>query len=755
MQCAACASKVESAAGSVAGVHLASVSFASRKIRVEFDASTTAAAATDATIITSICAAVAQRLHRAGFELSLERDVAMRAWREQRAQSALRTRVWIGAIVSLPLLIIAMSHDSIPALTGLTSAWTQCALAAVVYAWCGWPIHAAAFTRLRVGTTDMNTLVSLGTSVAFASSVWTLMRASMSTQVVLHGGEHVTGHVTEHVTGQMGALWFEAAAIIIVFVMLGRLLEARATHRAGDALRALGALAVSRVCVFDVSGERMIAAEEIEAGMRVRVRPGERIAVDGRVTMGESEVDESMLTGEPFPRMKRVGDTVVAGTMNTVGAMEIEATHAAADTVLAHIVELVDQAQTTKARIALLADRVAAVFVPIVITIACASALTWWICGPEATRGALALESFVSVLVVACPCALGLATPVAIMVASGRAAQRGVLFHSAAAFERLAEVRAIIFDKTGTLTRGAPRVSSVRPCDGVASDRVLALGAACESSSEHPLARGIVRAAVDAGVLPYESSGFRAIAGQGARAEVVEQGTTVTVLVGRASWLRAQGIAVASEPSIGATEVIVAVNGAMIGSIELIDALRESAAESVRELDQLGVQSWIASGDATSAAQRVAHEVAIDPARVVSEMTPESKADLVRRLQQSQNGGVAFVGDGINDCIALAASDAGIAMGGGTDVARASADLSLIATDLRRVPQAIALSRRTLRVIRQNLMWAFGYNLLLIPMAAGVFAPWTGWMLPPIAASAAMALSSVSVVANSLRLRRA
>jgi Cu+-exporting ATPase len=747
MQCAACASKVEAAAGSVAGVHLASVSFASRKIRVEFDASTTAALAANATIITSICAAVAQRLHRAGFELSLERDVAMRAWREQRAQSALRTRVWIGAIVSLPLLIIAMSHDSIPALTGLTSAWTQCALAAVVYVWCGWPIHAAAFTRLRVATTDMNTLVSLGTSVAFASSVWTLMRASMSTQVVLHGGEHGTG--------QMGALWFEAAAIIIVFVMLGRLLEARATHRAGDALRALGALAVSRVCVFDASGERMIAAEEIKAGMRVRVRPGERIAVDGRVTMGESEVDESMLTGEPFPRMKRVGDTVVAGTMNTVGAMEIEATHAAADTVLAHIVELVDQAQTTKARIALLADRVAAVFVPIVITIACASALTWWICGPAATRGALALESFVSVLVVACPCALGLATPVAIMVASGRAAQRGVLFHSAAAFERLAEVRAIIFDKTGTLTRGAPRVSSVRACDGVASDRVLALGAACESSSEHPLARGIVRAAVDAGVLPYESSGFRAVAGQGARAEVVEQGTTVTVLVGRASWLRAQGIAVASEPCIGATEVIVAVNGAMIGSIELIDALRESAAESVRELDQLGVQSWIASGDATSAAQRVAHEVAIDPARVVSEMTPESKAELVRRLQQSQNGGVAFVGDGINDCIALAASDAGIAMGGGTDVARASADLSLIATDLRRVPQAIALSRRTLRVIRQNLMWAFGYNLLLIPMAAGVFAPWTGWMLPPIAASAAMALSSVSVVANSLRLRRA
>ncbi len=753
MHCAACASKVEAAARSVTGVQLASVSFASRKMRVEFDAATSAASSADNTHIATITARIAQRLHRAGFRLSLERDPAMRAWRELSALRALRTRVWIGAIASLPLLVIAMSHGSIAALTGLTSAWTQCALAAVVYGWCGWPIHSAACARLRAGTTDMNTLVSLGTSVAFVSSAWTLTRASLSAQVMvqesamLHAGEHV------------GALWFEAAAIIIVFVLLGRLLEARATHRAGDALRALGVLAVARVCVFDASGERMIAAEEIEAGMRVRVRPGERIAVDGRVITGESEVDESMLTGEPYPRMKRVGDAVVAGTMNTVGSLEVEATHAAADTALAHIVALVDQAQTTKARIALMADRVACVFVPVVLVIACASASAWWIFGPVATRGALALESFVSVLVVACPCALGLATPVAIMVASGRAAQRGVLFHSAAAFERLAEVTAIVFDKTGTLTQGVPRVCAVRACEGIEPNRVLAIAAACESSSEHPLARGIVRAAVDASALPHdpngESSSFRAIPGQGARAEVLEHGVTLTVLVGRASWLREQGIAVTSEPSVGATEVVVAVNGAVIGSIELMDTLRESAVESVRALEELGVQSWIASGDATSAARRVAREVAIDPARVVSEMTPSSKAEFVRELQQSHRGGVAFVGDGINDCIALAASDAGIAMGSGTDAARASADLSLIAIDLRRVPQAIALSRSTLRVIRQNLAWAFGYNFVLIPLAAGVFMPWTGWMLPPIAASAAMALSSVSVVANSLRLRRA
>jgi len=742
MHCAACASKVESAARGVAGVRSASVSFAARKMRVDFDAETTD------------IVEIAARVKRAGFALSLDRDPAVRDARELAEERALRMRVMVGGALSLPLVAIAMSHGAIPAVAGETGAWMQGALALPVFAWCGWPIHRAAFMRARAFGADMNTLVSLGTGVAFASSVWALVAGGAA----MHG---------EHRMEAMPAVWFEASAIIVVFVLLGRMLEARATRRAGDALRALSALAVARVRVIDPGadgGEREVSAEEIEPGMRVRVRPGERVPVDGRVVAGESEVDESILTGEPMPCVKRAGDAVVAGTMNTLGALEVDATRAAGDTVLARIVEMVDEAQTTKARIARVADRVAAVFVPVVIAIAIAAAGAWLMLAPADIRVAKAIEALVSVLVVACPCALGLATPVAVMVASGRAAQMGVLFRSAGAFEKLAAVREIVFDKTGTLTEGAPRVVKVIAVAGVDEARVLAVAAACERASEHPIARGIVDEADRRGIarLPGETRDFRAVAGQGAQATVGD----ARVLVGRASWLasllasrlEAQGVEISIESPAGTT-VCVAEGAQLLGAITLADQMRGSSRGAIEALRALGVRAFIASGDDATAVAAVALAVGVDASDARGAMTPESKAAFVRdrRAQADASGrsGVAFVGDGINDAVALASSDAGIAMGGGSDVARASADVTLVSADLARVPDAIALSRRTLAVIKQNLAWAFGYNLVLIPLAAGAFWPLTGWMLPPVAASAAMALSSVSVVMNSLRLRRA
>ncbi len=726
MHCAGCASKVEAAARSVAGVADASVSFATRKLRVRFDPSRTDLVALNA------------RVQRAGFSLLFADDPVLRAARELNAQRALKRRVMVGALLAIPLVALHMLHGAWPLVAGREGAWLQCALALPVFAWCGWPIHAAAWARLRRGSSDMNTLVTLGTTIAFASSGWVLIANEAAAR-----------------EGEVHGLWFEASAIIIVFVLLGRLLEARATSKATAALHAMSALAIESVRVLDAAGnEQMRAAEDIEVGMHVRVRPGERISVDGRVVAGESEVDESMLTGEPLPRLKIAGDRVVAGTLNTLGALEIEVTAAARESVLARIQTMVEDAQLTKASIARLADRVAAVFVPIVLVIAALTAGAWWMWGPADTRAALALEAVVSVLVVACPCALGLATPVAIMVASGRAAQLGVLFRSAAAFERLALVDELIFDKTGTLTVGTPSVREVRACEGVAADDVVACAASCLASSEHPLARGIVTHANARGIAIAPSTSFRAVAGNGARAEVALSSGVHEVLVGRAAWLASLGVALERESAHASSEVVVACAGRELGRIMLDDSLRESAASAVSLLASLGVAARVASGDARAAAVRIAGFAGISPSNVDAELSPQSKADLVRERRARSTHTIAFVGDGINDAIALAASDVGIAMGSGTDVAQASADLTLVTTDLRRIPEVIALSRQTLRIIKQNLAWAFGYNLLLIPLAAGALWPFTGWLLPPILASAAMALSSVSVVANSLRLTR-
>ncbi len=752
MHCAACASKVERAARAVPGVRDASVSFATRRMRIELDG-----AAGD-------LLAVARGVAAAGFRVDVSRDPLARAARERDEERALRRRVLVGSALALPLVAIAMSHGSVPALDGPAMGWVQAALAAPIVAYCGWPIHRAAWARLRARSSDMNTLVALGTAVAFVSSAWSLIAGSAGGSALGHAADHAIGHAAGH------ALHFEAAAVIVVFVLVGRMLEARATMRAGDAVRALAALAVPRVRVLDGAGavEREVAADEVERGMRVRVRPGERVPVDGVVVAGASEVDESMLTGEPVPRLRREGDRVVAGTMNTLGALEVEASCGAAETVLARVVAMVDEAQATKASIARVADRVAAVFVPVVLVIAAGAWAAWMLLGPDGMRPTLAMQALVSVLVVACPCALGLATPVAVLVASGRAARMGVLFRRAAAIELLAEVREVVFDKTGTLTAGRPRVVEVRAGVGPDATQVVALAAAVEASSEHPVARGIVEHARVLGVAVATAHGFEAVAGSGVRAMVedpAEDGPALRaprarrVEVGTAAWLAGLGVEVVRFAGTdgarrgnqtNGTVVFVAVDGTCVGAIELVDTVRDDARDAVDGLRAIGIASGIASGDAQPVVDAVAGVLGIDQARAHGALTPAEKAAMLAE----RGRGIAFVGDGINDAPALAAARPGIAMAGGTDVARSSADILLVSQDLRRIPEAIALARRTLAVIRQNLAWAFGYNLVLIPLAAGALWPWTGWMLPPVAASAAMALSSVSVVANSLRLRR-
>ncbi|MFM1867024.1 MAG: hypothetical protein RL591_432, partial [Planctomycetota bacterium] len=510
MHCAACAAKVEKALRSDAAVISADVAFATRKARIAFDPSRTS------------LPQLAQRVRHAGFKLAVGSGAAEREREETRVLTDLRRRFFVGAALSLPLAIIAMTHGSIAWLAGEGAAWTQCALATPVYLWCGWPIHRAALERARVFSTDMHTLVSLGTTVAYFASVWALFSRDTA-----HGGH------TSH-------LWFEAAAIILVFVLLGRLLESRATKRAGDAIRALSSLAIPVARVIRVENgvevEREISADEVEPGLRVRVRPGERLPIDGEVVRGESEVDESMLTGEPIPAVKRVHDRVYAGTMNTLGALEIVATCAPTDTMLSGVIALVDDAQSTKAKIARTADRVAAIFVPVILVVAFGAFATWMLVAPAEIRFGRALEALVSVLVVACPCALGLATPVAVMVASGRAATMGVLFRRAAAFEKLAVVRAVVFDKTGTLTEGQPRLTRVIPAEGVDEPTLLAIAAAVELTSEHPIARGIVEAA-RARTLPiHRTEEFRANAGEGVSATLCD-GANGRIFVGRVSWL--------------------------------------------------------------------------------------------------------------------------------------------------------------------------------------------------------------------------
>jgi P-type Cu+ transporter len=595
----------------------------------------------------------------------------------------------------------------------------------------------AAWRGLRHRDLNMNTLVAMGTLAAYGYSlIVTLFPDAIAS------------------AGLGSETYFDSAALIIGLVLLGRWLEGRAKHQAAGAVRAMLALQPATARVVRGTRDVDLPVRDIRAGDLVRVRPGEKVPLDGSVTEGESAVDESMLTGESLPVTRAAGDAVIGGTLNTTGSFVFRVERVGEDTALAQIVRLVERAQGSKAPIQRLADRVTGWFVPAVIGAALLTAALWLAFGPE-PRLTYALTSAIAVLIIACPCAMGLATPTAIMVGTGKGAEYGILLRDGAALEQAQRVTAVVLDKTGTLTRGRPSVIDVLPEAGWDASELLRLAASVERGSEHPLAGAIVSHAAGRELSTSRADGFEALAGRGIRANV--EGSQVLIATEREltdsgidpSTLRAAG---ASADRLGQAPVFVAVDGRLAGLITVADTVRPDASRAVSRLRQAGLDVWMLTGDRAATALAIGEQVGIGPDRILAEVLPGDKAARVAELQRA-GGVVAMVGDGINDAPALAQADLGIALGTGADVAREASDITIIGERLESVPSALSLSRATLRTIRQNLGWAFGYNLVLIPVAAGVLFPAAGILLNPALAAGAMALSSVSVVANSLRLR--
>ena len=646
-----------------------------------------------------------------------------------------RSMVSIGVALGIMLLMLAgqalpMEQLNLLALVPAT----------FVQVWAGGRFYRAAWRAARHGAANMDTLIAVGTTAAWGySTVITL-----APQLVMAAGLEP-------------AAYFDSSTLIIGFVLLGRWLEARAKGQAGGAIRRLLALEPPVARRIEGDREEDVPLGAVVAGDVLRVRPGDRVPVDGVVVSGASSVDRSMLTGEPMPVEVGAGDEVFGGTMNAGGSFAMRATRVGRDTALARIVELVRQAQGSKAPIQRLADRVSEIFVPLVLVAAALTFVAWFVFGPE-PKLTLALTAFTAVLIIACPCAMGLATPTAIMVGTGRGAEAGVLLRGGEALETAGRVDVVVFDKTGTLTDGAPTVALVAAVAGFDEDAILDLAASVEVGSEHPLGEAIVAAARERGLASRAVDGFLATPGRGVEGRVMWDGADRAVLVGTAAFLRQRGIEiteldldVAAAP-VGATTVLVAVDGRPAGAISLSDGVKPEARAAVDELARDGIEAWLLTGDARPTALAVAAAVGIPAERVIAEVLPEDKAATVERLRA---GGrvVAMVGDGINDAPALAGADVGIAIGTGADVAIEAADVTLIGGDPRGVGRAIRLSRTTMRVVRENLAWAFGYNVVLIPVAMGVLFPAFGLLLNPALAAGAMALSSVSVVLNSLRLR--
>ena len=622
-------------------------------------------------------------------------------------------RFWAAVACGLPILLLAMGPGRWS--VSRTAAWVQFACATPVFFWCGAPFLRRWWASVRRFDPNMFTLIVTGTGAAYFYSAWVLL------------------------TRAPFPLYFEATAVTTAIVLLGQILEQRAEAGTDAAVRALLELAPPVAHRVGAAGEEDVSVASVLPGDLLRVRPGEKVPVDGRVTDGSSYVDEAMLTGEPVPAAKQAGDTVSAGTLNGNGTFLFQADRVGQATLLAQIIRLVEQARETKPPLARLADRVSAWFVPIVLAIAAATFVGWLALGPE-PRLAHAVAAAVAVLVIACPCALGLATPVAVVAGIGRGAQAGVLVRDAAAFERLADVTTVFIDKTGTLTVGHPQVVAVRPVRELTDGQLLALAAAAEGGSEHPLGRAIVAAARSRGLAVAPATGFVAEPGAGVTAQVEGR----SVRVGRAP----EGDA--EEALAAATIVSVTVDGRPMGTIALADPLRETAAAAVRDLHELGLKIVMVSGDRAAAAYALAGQLELDD--VHAEVTPAGKQALVRAARDKGERTI-FAGDGINDAPALAAADVGVAMGTGTDIAMQSAGLVLMRGDLPDLAKAIRLSRAVVGVIKQNLFFAFAYNVLGIPLAAGILYPATGRLLDPMLAAAAMCLSSVCVIGNALRLR--
>jgi len=650
-------------------------------------------------------------------------------------------RFWIGLALALPVFLLAMAH-MVPGAPAWVqedpSRWAQFVLSTPVVLWAGWPFFVRGWRSLIHRALNMFTLISIGVGAAyFYSAIVMLFPQLFPPSFAAHG--------------KIG-VYFEAAAMITVLVLLGQMLELRARSRTGSAIRALLGLAPNTARVLRAGKETDVPLDQVRKGDHLRVRPGEKVPVDGRVLDGLTSIDESMITGEPIPVEKRSGDQVTGGTVNQTGSILIEAERVGSETVLAQIVEMVAQAQRSRAPIQGLADKVAGWFVPAVITIAILAFCIWLFVGPE-PRFAHAIVNAVAVLIIACPCALGLATPMSVMVGVGRGAQAGVLIKKAEAIELMEKVRTLVVDKTGTLTQGRPAVTQILPNDSISERELLALAAAVESRSEHPLAAAIA-AAQNAEWRP-ELRDFQSTTGGGVGGQVDGR----RVLVGKPQFLRDEHVSgveqleknAAKLQAEGNSVVFVAVDGRAAGLIAVTDPIKESTPGAIEQLHRLGLKIIMLTGDNERTARRVAEQLGID--EVEAGVEPQHKNERVRRLRESGGGMVAMAGDGINDAPALAAADVGIAMGTGTDVAMESAGITLLKGDLRGIEKAIRLSRAMMRNIRQNLFFAFVYNSLGVPIAAGILYPWFGILLSPIIAGAAMSLSSVSVIGNALRLR--
>jgi Cu+-exporting ATPase len=655
----------------------------------------------------------------------------------------MRRRFWLALAFTVPLVaweMAAMAGRLPAALHGSAATWVQLLLATPVVLWCGWPLLERGWRSLANRSLNMFTLIGLGVAVAYGYSVIATLAPGLIPQAFRHAGR--------------ATVYFESAAMIVTLVLLGQVLELRARQRTGAALRALLDLAPPQALrLADDGTEAAVPLAQVHVGDRLRVRPGAKVPVDGVVLEGAGSVDESMVTGEALPVPKQPGDALVGGTVNGHGSLVMRAERVGSRTLLAGIVRSVAEAQRSRAPVQALADRVSAWFVPAVVAIALLAALAWFAVGPE-PRLAHAVIVAVSTLVIACPCALGLATPMAMTVAMGRGAQAGVLFRDAASLERLQEIDTVVFDKTGTLTAGRPEVVTIIPVDGVADNELLRFAASLEQASEHPLAEAVVAAALARGLKLGRSYGFRALPGKGAMGVVQLR----NVAVGNATLMEEAGVDLRGlEPEaerlreLGQTAIHVAIDGEAYGVLGVADPLKAEAWEVVQQLKAEGLRVVVLSGDHAASVRAVAGQLGVDD--LEAGVLPEDKAGRVRALRAAGRV-VAMVGDGVNDAPALAEADVGIAMGAGTDVAKQTAGVTLVSGDLRGILRALRLSEATMRNVRQNLLFAFGYNALGVPLAAGLLYPFTGMLLMPAFAAAAMSMSSVSVIANALRLRR-